>query len=421
VETEIILFVVYMSIAGAFIGTLSGLVPGIHVNTLAALMMTFYPSLERLLSIFIPSDCVPVCVASCVMSASVVHSFVDFVPSVFIGAPDPDDVLSMLPGHRLFSEGKGMVAVRSAAIGSTVGACASIAIAIPMQYLLVIGLGGYLDDLTVAVLSIVLLMMVFSESDIGKGVWALTTVLLSGFLGYFCMNADIPCNGPFGYGNILFPLLTGLFGMPALLQSLKRTETTEQTDGEIYPIGPVPGLKGVMTGCITGWFPGITATAGAIVSDTVTPEREPKGFISMVASIGTASAVMMLVTISVSGKGRSGTMLVIEDILGDSVVGFMNGPFLLLLFSVAIAALLGYKLTVFSGNIMSSLVSRMDIADVNRFSIVLMISLVSLMTGPFGLIILTVSTIMGFLPIYADVSRVHLTGCLIIPTLLSIL
>lgn len=417
----VILFILYMSIAGACIGTISGLVPGIHVNTLAALMLTFYPDLERLLSTFIPSDNVPVCVASCVISASVVHSFVDFVPSVFIGAPDPDDVLSMLPGHRLFSEGRGMVAVRSAAIGSAVGACASIAIAVPMQYLLIIGLGEYLDGLTVAVLSIVLLMMIFSESNIDRGLWALAIVFLSGFLGYFCMNTDIPCRGLFNNGNILFPLLTGLFGIPALLQSLRRTESAEQTDGERYPIGPIPGIKGVMTGCITGWFPGITATAGAIVSGTVTPEREPEGFISMVASIGTASAVMMLVTMSVSGKGRSGTMLVIKDILGDSVIGFMNGSFLLLLLSVAIAALLGYELTIFSGKMMSSLVSRMDIAGVNRFSIVLMISLVSLMTGPFGLAVLTVSTIMGFLPIYADVSRVHLTGCLMIPALLSVL
>ena len=420
-ETEIILFIVYLSIVGACIGTFSGLMPGVHVNTLSALMLTFYPNLEEFLSTFIPPDHIPVCVASCVISAAIVHSFVDFVPSVFIGAPDPDDVLSMLPGHRLLSEGKGMVAVRSAAIGSAVGACASIAIAIPMQYLLIIGLGEYLDSLTVAVLLIVLLVMIFHESTIGKGVWALILIILSGLLGYFCMNIDIPCKGLFGYGNILFPLLTGLFGMPALLQSLKKTKLTKQTDDERYPVGPIPGIKGVITGCITGWFPGITATAGAIVSSTVTPEKRPEGFISMIASIGTASAVMMLITMSVSGKGRSGTMLVIRDILNDSVIGFMNPSFLLLLFSVAIATLLGYNLTIFSGKMMSSLISKIDIVTVNRFSIILVVSLVALMTGPFGLIILAISTIMGFLPISAEISRVHLTGCLIFPTLLNLL
>ncbi|MFA6679385.1 MAG: hypothetical protein WCR96_02700, partial [Candidatus Methanomethylophilaceae archaeon] len=132
-------------------------------------------------------------------------------------------------------------------------------------------------------------------------------------------------------------------------------------------------------------------------------------------------AVMMLITMSVSGKGRSGTMLVIRDILNDSVIGFMNPSFLLLLFSVAIATLLGYNLTIFSGKMMSSLISKIDIVTVNRFSIILVVSLVALMTGPFGLIILAISTIMGFLPISAEISRVHLTGCLIFPTLLNLL
>ncbi len=61
-------------------------------------------------------------VACCIFAASTVHSFVDFVPSVFIGAPDPDEALSVLPGHRLLMEGRGMAAVRAAAVGSAVGA-----------------------------------------------------------------------------------------------------------------------------------------------------------------------------------------------------------------------------------------------------------------------------------------------------------
>ena len=69
---DIILFVFYMSLLGAAIGTFSGMVPGIHVNTLAAMMLAGYPVLSDCLSSFIPSEMLPICMASCIMSASIV-------------------------------------------------------------------------------------------------------------------------------------------------------------------------------------------------------------------------------------------------------------------------------------------------------------------------------------------------------------
>ena len=312
---DIILFIFYMSLLGAAIGTFSGMVPGIHVNTLAAMMLAGYPVLSDCLSSFIPSEMMPICVASCIMSASIVHSFVDYVPSVFIGAPDQDDVLSALPGHSLLLEGRGMAAVRSAAIGSCVGACSSVLLAIPFQLILAHGLSDYLDSITAVILIAVITILLLHERDAGNIVWCASLLLLSGILGLACMDLDIPCEGVFAGGTLMFPMLTGLFGMPTMLQSLRNTRVDGQRDDEIYPIGPLPGIKGVLTGILTGWFPGITSTTGAILSDAVTPERSREGFISMVASIGTAAAVIMLVTMSISGKGRSGTMMIVGDIV----------------------------------------------------------------------------------------------------------
>ena len=110
VDPDIICMVAVMSIIGSVIGTVSGLLPGIHVNTLSAMMLASYPVLEGLLGDMVPYGSSGIAVSSCILSASIVHSFVDYVPSVFIGVPDPDDVVSMLPGHRLMNEGLGMLA-----------------------------------------------------------------------------------------------------------------------------------------------------------------------------------------------------------------------------------------------------------------------------------------------------------------------
>ena len=416
---DIVLFVFYMSLLGTAIGTFSGMVPGIHVNTLTAMMLAGYPVLSDCLSSFIPPEMLPICVASCIMSASIVHSFVDYVPSVFIGAPDQDDILSALPGHSLLLEGRGMAAVRSAAIGSCVGACSSILLAIPFQLMLAHGLSDYLDSITAIVLIAVIIILLLHERDSRKLPWCASLILISGILGLISMDLDIPCEGILTGGTLMFPMLTGLFGMPTMLQSLKNARIDEQTDDAIYPVGPIPGIKGVLTGILTGWFPGITSTTGAILSDAVTPERSREGFISMVASIGTAAAIIMLVTMSISGKGRSGTMIIVGDILGDSVVGVMNECFILLLLTASFATLLGYKSTIVCGKVMSKIINRVDTILLNKACIVLIVILTILLTGPYGLIVLVISTMMGFIPIKVGVSRVYLTGCLLIPSLLN--
>ena len=142
-EADLLLFAFYMCVIGAGMGTFTGLVPGIHVNTLALMLMAFSGPLTDIISSFAPAELAPLLLSTCVLSAAVVHSATDFVPSVFLGVPDPDSVLNVLPGHRLLLDGKGMTAVRCAAIGSIVGAAASLVLAIPMHWLLSSGLGGY--------------------------------------------------------------------------------------------------------------------------------------------------------------------------------------------------------------------------------------------------------------------------------------
>ncbi len=415
---EILFFIVLMSLIGAVAGTFTGLVPGIHVNTLASIMMISYPMLESAISDFADPTWVPVLVSACIMSASVVHSFVDFIPSVFIGAPDPDDALSMLPGHRLLMNGQGMLAVRSAAVGSTIGAAFAILLAIPVQYLMLNGLADQLDTLTFSILLFTLCVMVISEIGIAQKIWAILLILLSGFLGIMCMHMNLPCSGILGDGTLLFPLLTGLFGMPTLMSSISNAAIPKQTDTGRDPVGPLPGIKGVITGCLAGWYPGITATAGASLASVFTPENDPARFISLVASIGTVTTVFSIVTLSVSGSGRSGTVLVVKEIMGDSISGFCSEEFLLLLLSIAIATAIGYIITIKAGRLMSDIADRFDLRTLNKVVILFVTILILLLTGPFGIIILIMSTVVGFIPVNIEMSRIPLTGCLIVPVLL---
>lgn len=82
---------------------------------------------------------------------------------MFIGAPDPDEALSVLPGHRLLMEGRGMAAVRAAAVGSAVGAAAALVLAIPLQWLMLNGAERYLDMITSGVLALTLVIIIMTS------------------------------------------------------------------------------------------------------------------------------------------------------------------------------------------------------------------------------------------------------------------
>ena len=106
---------------GVMLGTISGIIPGVHANTLAGVLLSLQVAL---LSFF-----GPLVLAGAMFAALITHTFVDSIPSTFLGIPDADTSLAVLPAHALCLEGNGEEAVRIAALGS---ACAMV-IAVPLS------------------------------------------------------------------------------------------------------------------------------------------------------------------------------------------------------------------------------------------------------------------------------------------------
>ncbi|MDR0523215.1 MAG: tripartite tricarboxylate transporter permease [Candidatus Methanoplasma sp.] len=407
--------------AGSAAGCLTGLFPGIHVNTLASLALAAYPAAEPLLSSLGGPQCAPLAASSFLVSAAVTHSFLDFVPSVFLGAPGPDEAMSVLPGHRLLMEGRGMAAVRAAAAGSLIGSAAAVALAVPFRLLMAGGMEGVVSSLTASVVLFTVLATLICGRGLRRAAWAAALMGTSGLLGIACMSGGIPSGGALGEGTLLFPLLSGLFGMPALLSPKKGARTPPQRDEPGGPSAAAPGLKGVLVGCVAGWYPGVTATSGAALASTVSPERSPEGFIALTASIGTVTAVFSLVALSVSGSGRSGVAMAVRDIAGAEALSSDAGWLCAMLACVAVSSAIGYAATIAAGRAMSRMASGADASKANRCAAAIVASLVLLLTGPWGLAVLAVATVVGSVPQAAGVDRVPLAGCLLVPVLLSCL
>ncbi|MFQ6127658.1 MAG: tripartite tricarboxylate transporter permease [Thermoplasmata archaeon] len=121
----LVICVLFLSLLGTSLGVITGLTPGIHVNLVAASFLALQPQLVMLVSLLCgwtqPTYEDILLLISCIIVANAVsHTFLDYIPSVFLGAPDTDTALSVLPGHRMLLQGKGYEAVLLSAFGSLV-------------------------------------------------------------------------------------------------------------------------------------------------------------------------------------------------------------------------------------------------------------------------------------------------------------
>lgn len=131
------LAVVAFALLGTVAGVATGLIPGLHVNTVAAFVLALQvPLLGLAGELFAwaapaPAD-LAVMAAALVVGNVVAHTFLDYVPSIFLGAPEAETALSVLPGHRMLLQGRGMEAIRLSAQGSGAAVLLSLLLLLPI-------------------------------------------------------------------------------------------------------------------------------------------------------------------------------------------------------------------------------------------------------------------------------------------------
>jgi putative membrane protein len=388
------------TLAGVFLGVISGLFPGVHSNTLAA-------SLLGMQAAFLPFIGIEV-LAATMFAALITHTFLDSIPSTFLGIPDPDTALSVLPSHMLCLEGKGQEAVRIAALGST---CAVI-LAIPLSVLLFFilpPLQPYIDWwVGIILIAVVGYLVVESESP----AWALITFGIAALLGIFTFRYAFLGWHTLGESGVLMPLLTGMFGISVLLFS-SRGPVPEQRFSGIQMTRDEIGrgtVIGTIAGTIVGWLPGLSnATANAVLCSRTDYRRDRRAYIFSTSAANTANAIIGLAALFAIGRERNGVMVAISSVGAPSMAS--------LLVSGALAACIAYPVTIW----LSGYADRLNGIDgkvLNYGAIGLIILISFLIAGPFGLFILVLAVMVGHIPRMVNISRVFCMGAIMVPVIL---
>ncbi|MFP4001169.1 MAG: tripartite tricarboxylate transporter permease [Thermoplasmata archaeon] len=451
---SVLSFSVLFTFMGISLGILTGLIPGIHVNTISFLIISTLGPISlfvgELLSGFeVTTFELLLFISMLVMGCLITHTFLDFIPSTFLGAPEGETALAVLPAHEMLLEGRGYEAVKASALGSFAASFIGICMILPARLLMgdPVNLYEKLIPFIPLILFIVVFVLVMQEGrsliDFEPKAVASGLFLLSGLLGFVVLTPSglytynwtlIDQGGTSNTSLMMFPMFTGLFGISTLLISLMDDPDIPDQDTEEVAIrvGKKSKIRGIVSGTfsggLVGWLPGVTAAAATAVTRVFTPkdekeETKSREYIMAVSAVDTSCAIFTLVALFVIMKARSGAMQAIlrineENIQGWTTVVEIPDLFLLLLFSVIISATVAYLLTLVIGKKFTVIHKKIEYAKLSKGIIVFLVLMMLALSGPIGLYIGMVSTAIGVIPPLYGVKRVHLMGCLIFPIIL---
>ncbi|MBN2880484.1 tripartite tricarboxylate transporter permease [Candidatus Woesearchaeota archaeon] len=376
-------------LAGVISGTFTGLTPGIHVNLIATILISLNLNIDSNLK------------SAFILSLAITHTFLDSIPSIFLGAPDDSTFLTALPGHKMLLEGNGKKAVELTIIGSFFSLITAIILA-PILIPSFKFLNEILKGKIVYILIILIGFIIFKDSNRFK---SLTIFIASGILGLIVLKIPIQ--------NTLLPLLSGFFGISGLILSLNdKTNIPKQNEIDAK-IELKPSIIATIVAAVAAFLPGFGSSHSAIFGQYFIKESNNEKFLILTGGINTANMAISIITLYTINKARNGAVLAITKFIPN--LEMTN--FLLLLIAAlitgSIAVFLGFLLT----NIFAKIIVKVNYKKLVISIIALITILVLIFTGFVGIIILISSTTLGLTTITKNISRNNMLGCLIIPTI----
>jgi putative membrane protein len=231
---------------------------------------------------------------------------------------------------------------------------------------------------------------------------------------------------------LLLPLFSGLFGLPMLIESMKgRDRIPSQATRSSPKLSALRRLRGSLSGtvggCMTGWLPGASSSVAAAMTAQISGANgvgsaDSEEFIVSVSAVSTANTVFNVLALFVLFRARSGAMKAVQSILGTNVQiwSFMDQvpwAFVCIISVVLASGVAAFALTLAVGKRAAKLLPRVRYRPMAAGVCCFVVSMSFIFGGVLGLVILACSYCIGTLPSRFGVRRVHLMGCIILPTL----
>ncbi len=334
---------------------------------------------------------------------AITHTFIDFIPSIFLGCPDTDTELSILPGHELLKKGQGYQAVILTAYGSLAAIFILILITLPSIFL--ISKTYFLIQRFIPYFLVLISILLISLEK--KKLSALLAFSLTGILGYLVLNMEI-------LREPILPLLTGLFGASMLIISIKNKITIPKQEiikPKINFFKPLIGA--VIASPLCSFFPGLGSGQAAIIGNIISKTNQ-KDFLFLLGATNTLVMGFSFISLYIISRTRTGAAIAIKEIMQTLTPQTLT----LILIVVLISGIISFFLTISLTKFFSQKIEKVNYTLLCIITLSILIIITFLISGILGIIILIISTLTGIYCISLGVKKTQMMGCLLVPTIL---
>ena len=303
---------------GILIGTTTGMIPGIHVNTAGAILFAS--------SNFLLTKVSPEFLCVLMVSMSIAHALIEFVPSMLLGVPQEGTATSILPGHRMVLQGRSKEVIRIVSVGGF-GAIIVTILMLPIFSILLPFLHEVSKPFTWAILLVASIYLTYSlTSNFRDFLWSSLLFVISGILGWIIFQS------PISSGVTLMCVFSGLFGISTILFSLNDSSTIPHQN-PFYELNIDYNkfksiFAGGITGAILGFLPGFGPAQGTVIAQAVSgtndcDDDDTVNFLLATSGLNISDCLFSLIAIYIIGNPRSGIAVYMSYLISEMSINHL--------------------------------------------------------------------------------------------------
>src|SRR5207245_875787 len=229
----------------------------------------------------------------------------------------------------------------------------------------------------------------------------------------------------------LSPLSSGFVGIPSLIVGL-RARPGSIPYQRLEPLRGLSredarsALRGTIAGASVSWLPGLSGGAAATLASVGTRRTVgPSQFMVVLGAVSTSTALLSVAVLFMIHRARSGAAAAVRELSGDLApwpsVWATPTSLLLLVTSAVLATAMAAPLAAHLGRAVARRWSSSNPRRIAALSLLAVLILLAIATGPVGLGLAGLAAVVGLVPIALRVRRVHLMASLLVPVLLTYL
>lgn len=389
-------------VLGTLFGFLLGLIPSLHINTLAYFfsLFGFFVFFKSHFYFFFA-----LCIAQTLTS---------IIPSFLFNIPTTDAFISPFLGLKNYSKKSLIYAIKYSFLGFLFGGLFSI-LFLPIFYFLFLFFSDFYL-LIFLVLLFVLFLFIFQERSLSFKLVVFSIIVFSGTLGLFTLKYNFLFKEP------LIPCIFGLFAFPNILLILfsdsKKQEREEKEINKPLKLKEVSlsAILGTIFSSTVAIFPSLSPGLAMSFSFVFLNKKTEENKIIIYSSILSSVLLIYFFMSIVFNKHRIGYLALLS--LNNIFPRFTFLDFFSLCFSFIFVLSFSVFLCLVSLKSIFNFINILDKKSLLFFISLFTILLIFYLSGISGLFLLLLATSIGFLPIVYNKNRLILMSYLIVPTIL---